>query len=1044
MIHFRRYLAALATLSLLCTAYWAAAAPWLAPPKLKGPPRPAANAPLVAISPHVQEELTRLFPPGAWELDPATKVLETDRCTLLIKDYLPTSDGRLKLNPCTLIFYSSGLAARDEAAAGRRRPIVLQAPAGAELEFDRALDLTKVTFGRLIGGHLNGEITISSPPSLAGSRDALLLKTRSVSLNRQVIKTYHPVEFRYGDSEGRGSDLEIKLLQPQAGLDGKKTRAPLGGMQSLRLGRLEYVRIATEGRGILGEALADDSQPGGGAAPLEIKCQGWFEFDVLGQVARFVDQVEVLRLLPGSPPDKLLCDELLLTFLVGAPEGAALPAATNQADPLAGRLQRIVALGAPAVLEAPASGISAKAAWMEYEMGKRRITLRPDAPETQPQRVTQVSLRQHEQQFTARELQYEIAEGRRLGSMWAAGPGEIKLLQGRGRSQQIVTARWEKELWVRPQDPCQVISLIGAASVIAEPLGRFDADELHLWVLEVAAEKQAAAAPAAAGEAEKKPRTTLLPDRLLAKRRVRLTSPQLDAETEELQAWFKHLPPAAEAPAERAPPGPGGPLREPVVRAAFQQGLAGALPPSGAIRNVIRPPNLQKFRVVGEKIQMQLAVRGREFDLEDLTIERRATIDETRTPEPGQEPIHVAGDLFKLRHGTTPEAKIEVSGQPAEVAGRGMSLVAGMIHVHRGENRMWIDGPGEATLPAPDEQSLPMLPGGTPTRRASEGVANAAKPPQKLHLVWQQGLVFDGSIVTINGDVQARTATQTARSQVLEATLSQRVDFLATERGQQPELAKIELSGEEGVYLTNRGKNELDEQVSFDQAQFPRLTVDQTAGTLHAPGPGWVSTVRRSAGLPGLPAAPGSNAPPPPIQPPGASRPTAEQPLTSVHISFQRALVGNLDKRQIEFQGDVRTTYSPAADFSDRIVVINVADLTEQTVLMTSDRLTVTEMITPVQRWIEAQATGRTIAQGRTFHVNTPGRLSYTSATEYITIEGDGRANAVINYQSAPGERFNPISIEKARYNIRTGEFDGGVKSLEFFIPGKGLKLNRR
>src|SRR5262245_3656214 len=129
MLHLRRYFAALAVLSLLCGTYWLAAAPWVEPPPLSGPRVIVATSP-VQPSPDVLEGLQRLFPAGSWELDPATKVLETDQCTLLIQDYLPTPDGLLKLNPCTIVFYS-------KAAAGRR-PVVMQAPAGAELKFDKA------------------------------------------------------------------------------------------------------------------------------------------------------------------------------------------------------------------------------------------------------------------------------------------------------------------------------------------------------------------------------------------------------------------------------------------------------------------------------------------------------------------------------------------------------------------------------------------------------------------------------------------------------------------------------------------------------------------------------------------------------------------------------------------------------------------------------------------------------------------------------------------------------------------------------------------
>ena len=173
---------------------------------------------------------------------------------------------------------------------------------------------------------------------------------------------------------------------------------------------------------------------------------------------------------------------------------------------------------------------------------------------------------------------------------------------------------------------------------------------------------------AASELAAPKSKTTIIPLRLLAVGNVRLVSPQLDADTSRLEAWFINLP--AEPPPDLPPPGPPARIREPVQPVAYTP----EMPPHGMIRDVIRPPNVQKFHVGGGMIRMQLLVRGRQYDLEDLNIEQRAQIDEIRTPEPGQEPIRIRGDLLEVRRGTQPQATVEITGQPAEVAGRGMSV----------------------------------------------------------------------------------------------------------------------------------------------------------------------------------------------------------------------------------------------------------------------------------------------------------------------------------------------------------------------------------
>jgi hypothetical protein len=187
--------------------------------------------------------LARLFPPDAWERDPKTKVVETSQCILLVRDYLPTPDGRLELKPCTLVFFASdrGTTAGPANDPGSR-PIVLQAPAGAELHFDRPLEIGKGDFGRIVGGHLSGEITIFSPPTTSTSDDAVRLVTRDVQIRPERILAPYDVEFQYGRSFGRGSDLAIDLVQDEHG--GPTSSPSFSGARALTIGHIEKLQIA--------------------------------------------------------------------------------------------------------------------------------------------------------------------------------------------------------------------------------------------------------------------------------------------------------------------------------------------------------------------------------------------------------------------------------------------------------------------------------------------------------------------------------------------------------------------------------------------------------------------------------------------------------------------------------------------------------------------------------------------------------------------------------------------------------------------------------
>jgi hypothetical protein len=432
---------------------------------------------------------------------------------------------------------------------------------------------------------------------------------------------------------------------------------------------------------------------------------------------------------------------------------------------------------------------------------------------------------------------------------------------------------------------------------------------------------------------------------------------------------------------------------------------------------------------------MQLVVRGRKFDLEDLTIRGHAVIEETRTPEPGQEPIRIAGERIEVRGGTTAEATCQVHGQPAEVGGRGLALAGGVVQIHRGQNRMWIDGPGEATLPAPSDQAL--LPGGAGSGGAAERQAlpQPAGPPQKMHLVWNHQFHFDGSTARFEGEIVGRTSTQTARGHALEARLAQRLDFAATGKQSPPEVARVDLvGGKSGVYLDSRGLDERGEQVSREQMQVRHLTIDRSAGKLHGEGPGWVSTVRRAGTLPvGMPMEAGN--------PPAGAGDKAT--LTSIHVAFDRAIEGDLARRQIWFRDRVRTTYSPANDFSDVIEAKLPQDLGERGLLMTSDKLTLTEMIVSGRRWFEAQATDRVIAEGRSLTVEAAS-IRYTSDKEVLTIEGSARTPIHGWHTAVVGQRPTTIRGQKVSYHLRSGQLEAdSVDRIEFDLNG-GLRLPGR
>ena len=258
----------------------------------------------------------RYFPPGSWELK-NPKILESERAMLLIKDYQNLPDGRVKLHPCTVVFFSSD-STRDEL---KSPPVILQAPEGAILKFDEPFDLKRAKVGRLIGGSLVGKVTIRRDPSRPGAADDLRVTTRDVELTEDRVVT---------PASGRFS-LRAQLRQrprndDPAGPQSQERRRQAGRRKERhRHHRRQVVRAGprrphAHAAGGQRSARRHD-QPARRAPPrrtaeppVEVTCQGPFHFNLDKYIATFTDQVDVLRLNTNGPSDQMNCELLSIFF----------------------------------------------------------------------------------------------------------------------------------------------------------------------------------------------------------------------------------------------------------------------------------------------------------------------------------------------------------------------------------------------------------------------------------------------------------------------------------------------------------------------------------------------------------------------------------------------------------------------------------------------------------------------------------------------------------------------------------------------------------
>ncbi|HTU23795.1 MAG TPA: hypothetical protein VMF30_00270, partial [Pirellulales bacterium] len=946
------------------------------------------------------------FPEGAWELRKDVKLLGNDRVKLLISDYKSLPDGVMKLDQCTMMFFEEPNPNKEKA-----QPIILQAPEGALLKFDEDFDYRRGKIGKLIGGQLDGKVTIRRQPSHPGAADDLLIETKNLVLAEDRVVTPEAVNFRFGGSYGSGRELTILLTRQDP--VGKQSKTPqISGVRSLTLTREVTVHMVM----MSDDAPSGDVFPAGPAAfgqqpqlppapapkaqqpPVKITCQGPFCFDLEHSVATFNEKVDVFRLNASGPSDEMNCELLAIHFVER--EDPTKPAAkqpqTKRPANLANLEARwIEARGDPVIIRAPSQGAQVRGQRVEYDLKTGRIVV--------------------------------------------DGPGTLQGASPRNPSG-LYAAQWSHQLRVEPLVGEQLVIVQGGAMVKLTDLGpraadgspqtgTLWADEIRAWLITTPTSAVTAAQPAApaAGPARHEtiqtvavrtpgaapppgPRDETRPKRVLAQGAVRVESPQLIGATGQLDAIFVLTPPlAAGAAAGANQTGPGSPA------ASQSPGNRGRTTRSE-----------QQFRVAGSKMEIHLAVRGQATAVSELFLDGKALLVEAKTAKPEDKPLVVSGDRLEVFKADLPDTKIVVIGKPGKVEARGLSLAGPEIDLERASNLLWIDGPGRMVGPAPGDGSLAAAgaPGKAPPRALPPGAAPPAGA-DNLDITWTGRMRFDGHTAHFERGVVAHTATWQARTETLDATLQRTIDFAhPPDPNSKAEPATLEqlvcAGGPRGrVEFESRSNDESGQLESIDRMEAPDLALNRTTGGIDAHGPGWVSSVRRgmaaaasSRGLAGTPPA-GPQAKPVAARKPtgtGGSDPNA---LTYLTVHFARSISGNMYKRELTFANQVKCIYGPVPTWETVLDVENPDQAGPDAINLTTDALTVREApgrLTGERSWLELETQGNTQADGMGITARAH-RLTFAEQKSLMVLEGDGTSNASVFRQTTPG---GPVSTTTA------------------------------
>ena len=1060
-----------ASFAIVLVAYWSyalVAVPWIEPSppvaKAAGTDTPLPNVPR-------GKELAVLFPPRSrqfrdgkdinsndefwkavdekepWQLHDAKIINNGGQGMLLWQKYQNNANGWVDLTPLTVIFISD--ENETDPAVRLQHAVVLEVPEGANLHFDRPLDLNKGGIGRLIEGRLRGPVRVRSRGKRPDHQDDLLVLTHDVDLSEQRVTTANDVDFQWGLNSGRGRQMEIKLL-PRLGPRVANQDGPnIGGIEQIQFEHVERLHLDMGSGSAAGPAGGSAapvarSQPAGPpklgalsahAAPVEITCRGPFRFNLIEQKATFRDQVDVLRIQPNGPCDRMSCELLSIYFARPAQLPGGAPPSKQHAPGFDLKPARLEAQGTPTTVTAPMDHVQARAERLQYNLLDGQIYL---------QDTQEVTLQKDANEIHSQSLRYTPGPPNHTGQfqLLAAGPGWLRGDMADRPGQQL-EAHWREKLEARPQDRNEVISFIGGAMLKFQAMGQLNARDIHFWLHE--------SPPDAAGK------SSFQPDRLLAEENVVGSSPQFSTKVDRLEAWFTSLPAvAAAAPAVGAavagagqvanaaqaanPPHAAAP--EPYVPSTTtpspptslpgQEG--GATAPAVAQSPPASPPGGQDpavatdrqahMEISGRLLQARVLLRDQQHgELSEVTVIDNVKLQETQTALPGDLPLLVTGQWLHATEASSPQSKITVKGEPAHMEGRGMSLTGPNIHIDRGANVLTMEGPGrmEKFLDR-DLENRPLKQAGT------------------VRIDWQKGMVFDGRKAHFQDSVNVTANSQLLVTGWLDVCFQQPISFSNARQQQQPPPAVERLICGDGVFIENRSV-EAGQQVSYERMQLKNLDLNNISGDFHGDGPGWLVSVRRGGNgafaMPGGPlAGPGQAATTRPVAfGPTPLRTSDPNQLTCIHLRFMKSLTGNKIRKEIVFHGQVCTAYAPVPSWTATLDSDDPKRLGPKAVVLHCDNLEVDDM-SPVSGSsggnVEMTALDNVIVEGTNFTARSA-RATYTQAKDLMILEGDGRSDAELFKQDGgegtPASRFG---AQKILYFLKTNQVNAeGVRSLD-------------
>lgn len=954
---------------------------------MNAPPRPVEN---------VRVAQTHL-PQQEWAAN-AKYHLKSHQAFIYANAWEPEgATGRVRLRPFAMVWLATN------SKTGVEEPVTIVSES-AVIRFAGAFELPTPNPGRLVHAILDGRAQVNGP-------NGLVIDGRNFTFSEAAGRLWsdHEVRYEYAGNRGSADILEIDLI-PQEGEPGKD-RPHIFGIQNVRLSRNVKMELQLKERDA--------------AMPLKIKCNGSFEYDVLGERATFTDDVVAFRQTGATAFDWIDCDRLMLQFETPDDDRPSRPLPVaghpDSYQQLDTRL-KFVWLQADAAAPTPHdesppilrlystdNQLEARAAQLQYHGDSQQVRLaHPDGVRVLharhpvlhcPEVLLTLGEGQRLQAALCRGAGWFVHRDSRTGAVSFAADWKTHLqhavdpLTGLDRIELHDTASFrqpERELalgaeWLRVwlRQPDKQSGNDGEVTVGKPPVNINAVQQTSFHTTGAGANGNGNGAgastpggrlPLSGGLDE------VTAERFEAQGDVVFVSPRLEGQSQTLEVWVDHsLPPVEplQSPPRRDAVNSTNSGTNGNGAAAGQAHADGAAPeaPVSAMADAIRVrlrPGLDKSP-----------------DFADLWAEGKVALHQTTGEAAGE--VSIRGDRAHVENRGGNQQIVHLYGKPAQIIdlGRGVELEAAVMHLDRADNQFRVDGAG--TLQLPIDRDL----NGKPLTQAG-----------KMLVSWQERMGFDGMLATFHGQAVATLEDRRLKCETMEVTLTERIRF---DSPPQKSSTPIELQA-----IVCRNHVELKSQqyedrklVEIQTAEVWELRLDRITGDMFAQGPGMMHMWRRGNSPRGGLAPAQSAAANSPIQ-----VETSEWQYT--RVKFDGQMNGQLEHRHAVFKERVEILHGPVKLPNQKLTR---EQLPKAGGFLSCQELQVKQVPGEAgdRNRLQIAGDGNAWLEGEGFAASAD-KIVYDEVREAYLIYGKGRNNARFWHNVAPGVERPPVYFQRGEF----------------------------